>query len=169
MEAKIQEAKLSVVPLFDLPDIPQEHRHGEKKWPLLQPDFKLDDQLLCLPVHAEDAEDLFEICEEKTEAGPAFTLDENLELHTALLKRTCEEFHEALDTRDYPLMQDIWSWFLDKSWRPFSFRVCAALAEVDVEIFLFQLSMQLTKHWPNLLIQKPDCSPTTNCLPGHNQ
>ncbi|MGK9452710.1 hypothetical protein [Acidithiobacillus caldus] len=160
-------AELSIVPLFDLPDMHPEHQQQvEKKRSILQSDFKLDDSPLCLPVHAEDAEDLFEICEENTET-PAFTLDENLELHVALLRRTCEEFHEALTTRDYPLMQDIWSWFLDTSWRPFSFRVCAAIANVDTDVFRFQLSLHLKKHWPHLLVQKPDCSPTTKCLPEH--
>lgn len=168
MYQKIPES-LTVVPLFELPVVVKARRELDKSHSALQSDFVLDDQQWSMPIQEEDAEDLFENMDDAAETAPVFTTDENLDLHRVLLEQSCEQFHEAIQNHDARLMQDIWSWFMDTSWRPFSFRVCAALAEVDTEVFLFQAATQLSKIWPNVLKEKPQCSPTSTCYPMLSQ
>lgn len=168
MYQKIPENRLTVVPLFELPVVLKARKQLDKPHPALQPDFVLDDQEWSMPIQDEDAEDLFESLDD-AEPAPVFTTDESLDMHRVLLEQSCEQFHEAIQNQDARLLQDIWSWFLDTSWRPFSFRVCAALAEVDTEVFLYQAATQLSKIWPNVLKEKPQCSPTSTCYPMLSQ
>ncbi|QFX96250.1 hypothetical protein [Acidithiobacillus thiooxidans] len=94
-----------------------------------------------IPVNDIDfLDDLFD-----DEPVPDFTGEERLELHKALLEKSCEQLHEAIEQRDLPLIRDILSWFSDPSWRPYGFRVCAALTDVDPEVFLYQTFLNLQK------------------------
>ncbi|MFA6183150.1 MAG: hypothetical protein WCY91_09955 [Acidithiobacillus sp.] len=77
------------------------------------------------------------------EETPVFTTDEKLDLHVVLLEQSCAELHDAIEHRDYGVMDDVLSWLADKAWRPFSFMVCAAIAGVDTEVFLSQITMHL--------------------------
>lgn len=79
------------------------------------------------------------------EAAPVFTTDEKIDLHLVLLEQSCAELHDAIEHRDYGTINDVLSWMTETAWRPLSFMVCAAIADVDTEVFLSQINMHLQK------------------------
>lgn len=77
------------------------------------------------------------------EAPPVFTPEENIDLHRVLLEQSCNELHEAFKAKDYVMLRDILSWIRDDSWQRFSFLVCAAIVDIDPQVFRYQISMHM--------------------------
>ena len=64
--------------------------------------------------------------------GPAdFTAEETREMHIALLERSSEELHEAIEADDVESIRDIATWVIDEVWRPYSYLACCAVAGTD--------------------------------------
>lgn len=77
------------------------------------------------------------------EAPPVFTLEENIDLHRVLMEQSCNELHEAFEAKDYVVMRDILSWINNDAWERFSFLVCAAIVDIDPEVFRSQIAMHM--------------------------
>lgn len=167
MQLKSHAEPIAVVPLFDVAEYAPQPviKSKSESTAATVPIAFIPAAAWNQPIDVEDAEDLFDdLAHDLGDPALIFTTDEQIELHKVLLQQSCEQFGEALTNRDTRLLQDIWSWLVDTSYRAFSFRVCAAISEVDPEVFLFQMKANLLKLWPNFL-QESSCSPTTNCYP----
>ena len=161
------EVNLHCIALFEMPDA-----EAGLVQPVSNNAHKTTVAKLVTDRHPADMDDVtfLDDCFE-SESAPPFSTDEKLELHRALLERSCEELREAIETENHSLMDDVRSWFQDTSWRPYSFRVCAAIEGVDPEIFLTQMAIQMKKSERPVPIAPLEgflCTPITSCSATRN-
>lgn len=136
-------AELHPIQLFDFSDIDDEDDVQTPSQQTIRTLPKIRTRIVCAN-DSDTLEDCFD-----TEPPPVFSFDEKVELHKVLLEQSCNELNEAIQTRDYDVMQDILSWFDDATWRPYSFPVCAALSDVEPDVFLSQIALHLHKNGIN--------------------